>query len=1523
VARDGTRHVAGAGRRGATAPRSRAQVTTALDAPSVGTFRSGRLALTGLTERARRRVGYALLAALSYVPLLLTAPGRVGADTKQYLYLDPGRLLERAPSMWDPSIGFGSVTHQNIGYLFPMGPFYWFFDAIGIPDWVAQRLWLGTIILFAGLGVLYLLRTLGVRGPGVVAAALVYMLSPYLLDFSARISVILLPFAGLPWMIGLIARALRSGRWREPAAFAIVVQIVGGVNATALVFAGLGAALWIPYAVWVAREIDWRRALTTTVRIGVLTLGASLWWIAGLSIQSGYGLNVLRYTETLEVVSRTSTVPELLRGLGYWFFYGRDRLGPWIESSTEYTQHIWLIVVGFAIPTLALLGATCTRWKHKIFFVGLVFVGMVLAVGAYPYDDASPYGRAFRSFARDSTAGFALRSTGRAVPLIALGLAVLLGVGVNALAARLAERGHREWGLAIAALVGVLAIVNMPALWNGNFYGKNLQRPEDVPGYWQQAIAALDRRPHDTRILELPGSDFSSYRWGETVDPITPGLTDRPYVARELIPYGTPPSADLLNAFDVQLQDGSLEAAAIAPVARLMSVGDVVLRSDLQVDRYNIARPRPTWLLFTPPPPGLGEPRTYGTSLGKALRFPQIDELALALPTNAPTPPPVSVFPVKDTTRIVRASPVDQPLLVSGDGAGLVDVANVGLLADQAAILYSASYADHAAALRGQLGHDAVLVVTDSNRKRAERWTTVHDIFGHTERADEHQLGQDEGDNRLPVFPDAGTDAYTVVQQRGAKVDASREGNRITYEPENRGARAFDGDLDTAWIVGESESVIGEHVRLTLPKPITTDRVNLVQPLVGPRDRFITKVTLTFDGRDELTVPLGDSSRTDAGQTIRFPKRAFRRLDIRVDDTNSGARTDLFKSGVGFAEIRVRDSRPGATDVHVDEIVRMPTDLTEVAGPGARAHRLVYVMTRSRNRLVPPRYSEDELALVRKLEVPDARTFSLRGTARISSAVADQDIDRLLGFPSVEEGGMTARSSARLPGDLRARASSAVDGDSRTAWTSAFQDTTSKVGPAGSWVEIALPGPVTFDHLGLQVVADGRYSVPTRVRIEAGGQSRDVDVPAVTDRKAENAAVPAPVSFPALTGSTIRVTVEAIRPVRTTEYYSNEPVVMPVAVAELGIPGVTPVQGPRELPATCRDGLLTVDGRPISVRAVGDRATAEARGALDLQPCDAAGRALRLDRGAHLVRSTPGKQSGVDVDSLVVASEAGGAPLALGVGGDVPAVERARPTPPRIRVDDRGRTHLSLHVSSHDAGRHPFWVVLGESRSVGWTASVNGHDLGQSQLIDGYANGWLVRPDGRDLDITLDWTPQQRVWIALALSGLTMMLCTALALGILRRRNREPSSGPRDAFAAPEPALDNPLVLRGERPSTAVLMGAPIGAAVVAGIVTHAWLGLLTGALVLLVLLRPRWRFVLSLGAVGAIAAAGFFTAVQQLRYEYPPVLEWPQHFDKVHLVGWVAVVFLVADTLVQWLLSRDLHSRRPQPREVDGLAPD
>ncbi|MEZ5178386.1 MAG: hypothetical protein R2746_08900 [Acidimicrobiales bacterium] len=53
------------------------------------------------------------------------------------------------------------------------------------------------------------------------------MRSPPTSSPSRRLSVILLPYAGLPWLIGLTVLSLRRRRWREPALFALVVATIG------------------------------------------------------------------------------------------------------------------------------------------------------------------------------------------------------------------------------------------------------------------------------------------------------------------------------------------------------------------------------------------------------------------------------------------------------------------------------------------------------------------------------------------------------------------------------------------------------------------------------------------------------------------------------------------------------------------------------------------------------------------------------------------------------------------------------------------------------------------------------------------------------------------------------------------------------------------------------------------------------------------------------------------------------------------------------------------------------------------------------------------------------------------------------------------------------------------------------------------------------------------------------------------------------------------------------------------------
>ena len=91
----------------------------------------------------------------------------------------------------------------------------------------------------------------------------------------------------------------------------------------------------------------------------------SLWWIAGLWAEGKYGLPVTRYTETYKTVAEVSSAPEVLRGLGYWFFYGDDKLGPWTAPSATYTTNLAAVSLSYLIPMLAIVAAALVRWRYR------------------------------------------------------------------------------------------------------------------------------------------------------------------------------------------------------------------------------------------------------------------------------------------------------------------------------------------------------------------------------------------------------------------------------------------------------------------------------------------------------------------------------------------------------------------------------------------------------------------------------------------------------------------------------------------------------------------------------------------------------------------------------------------------------------------------------------------------------------------------------------------------------------------------------------------------------------------------------------------------------------------------------------------------------------------------------------------------------------------------------------------------------------------------------------------------------
>ena len=267
-------------------------------------------------------------------------------------------------------------------------------------------------------------------------------------------------------------------------------------------------------------------------------------------------------------------------------------------------------------------------------------------------------------------------------------------------------------------------------------------------------------------------------------------------------------------------------------------------------------------------------------------------------------------------------------------------------------------------------------------------------------------MKNDSNDNRLPLFPEADESFQTVAQLSApgavaeiAAVRATDYGNNFSYGPSDRPVRGIDGDVTTAWRVGAFTDPVGERWQATLAAPTTTDRIRLVQPVNGPRNRWMTKATLTFDGGSPVTVDLTDASRTAAGQVVTFDRRTFSQLDITVDETNVGRqRTYDTYSAVGLAEVEI----PGNDGLPLvaDEVLRLPTDLLTVTGDSSIDHPLILQISRDRANPAEPFKLDTESMMARTFTLPTARGFTLTGTARISAYAADDRVDASLGRPA-------------------------------------------------------------------------------------------------------------------------------------------------------------------------------------------------------------------------------------------------------------------------------------------------------------------------------------------------------------------------------------------------------------------------------------------------------------------------------------------------------------------------------------------
>ncbi len=1403
---------------------------------------------------ARRQlaVSVGVLVLLAYLPALTAAPGRMPSDSKLFVYLNPARFLADTTTTFDPRLYAGWVPHQHIAYLWPMGPWFWFFDTIGVPDWIAHRLWVGTLLVAAGLGVRWVSRLFGLGPTAALVAAIVYQLSPYILPYVSRTSILLLPYAGLGWIVGLTVLAAQRGRWRFAAGVALVVLTVGAVNATALAMIIPAPALWLLHAVW-QRSITWRRALATAAKVAVLSLAVSLWWIAMLMIQGKRGADVLAYSESLESVSFTSTSTEILRGLGYWLFYIRDAFGATTTASLDYLASVKVMVFGVGLLAVVLSGLVFTTWQHRRYVALLIGSGLVLAVGVHPIDDPSPL---MSILLGDGEGGLALalRSSTRAVPVLVFGLALsaaslVAACGSIRLPLRRARRADRRssWtlGTVSAIVIALLAIGYLPSLRNGGFVDPQLERDQDPPQAWLDAAARLDALPTGYRVLQLPGGEFGAFRWGYTVDQPLPSLTQRPLLTRDLLPLGSAAAMDLVFALDDRFQDGVVDVDAIAPIARLLGVDTIWVADDVAFDRFRLARPEIVDDLLTgagAADAGLLPAERFGEPAPNIGPIPVVDEQSVSDPRVGAPLPTVSLVGVDAPVATIRAK--DDVVVLSGSGDGLVDAAAAGVIDGSELILYSASLGGDA--LGDAVSNATRVVVTDSNRDRAHHWRSSQDVTGYTEAGDDvGVLRNESGDQRLPVFTTDDPATQTVSIQDGpVTATASAYGEPFAYLPEHRPVMAIDGDPTTSWTVGDRGPALDEYIQLDVSEPI--DHLTLRQPDTVDGQRRITEVEMTIDDHAPTVVTLDDSSLVGDGQRIDIePTTGASRITLRITGTGTG--TDVAPigraiGGVGFATIDV-GLEP------TSEVIRVPVDATTALTATDATTPLSAVFTRLRTDPTDRWRSDPEPALRRQFDVPRDAAFDTAVVLRVDQRMDDAALAGLLDEP--------VEATAHLTGVPTARGAAAVDGDIATSWITPFG------APVGQALHLGLDG--TAGAIAI-TQPTGTFSPITRVRISDPAGSFDVDVDA--GRAGSEVVLPRTID---LSDATIEIL--AVDERTTVDRRFGEAIVLPAAISEITFdgasPGVTPGGDHVE---ECRDDLLQVDGNPVGLSFTASTEAILRGEPIDASLCAADGSSvLPLDTGTHLVASTPGSTSGFHVDQVVLAEPDAGAP--------------ADATPaPTVTVTSTSRTGRTVEVSPCPQG---CWVVLGEGYNPAWTASDDSGSLGAPTLVDGNANGWFIAPTDQPTTVTFHWTAQRTLNIALGASLVGVLACLALVIADRRRDGDALVPAPRPRPFPPSRWGDDVVA---------------VPTVIITTLASALLIGWVWGAVALVVSLAAfalrRQRLLAALGLSIVVVAQCIVVLVVERERPFPSA-GFPVRFEWLHPWTLLGVVLLTCSALV------------------------
>lgn len=1245
-----------------------------------------------------------LFGALASTATVTSAFGELIRDNRFEQFSNPARRIAKTFTLWDGSRGLGRVREDFWpGTTAPLA----ILRGLGLSPVLAQKLWLALVLVVLGIGTVAVLRLFRPSiGLAHVVAGLAAMFGAYSATFLVP-SNLAFQAALAPWFIVALWRGVTGTRpWRWAAVFALLVFVAGNADIPGLMYAMLPLVPVTAYLLVVERSVRVRDLAAWLARAGLLCLLISAAALAK-TVAAATSLDQrLAETESPRISSTTSSWSESFRGLGNWLSYFQQSNVAEKPQGEPYLVNPVVVLATFVPAIVGLAVIWRSQWRPRILFIWMAVCALVVMVEAYPLTSPSPVGSLILDLVTNVTNLRAFRNTYKAGVGLTVGVAVLFGVGAAAAAqwvgpARVAARR--------AVLVAVLLILLAGAVpfWTGGLFDGNRAMTQ-VPDYWNQAFSYLDAQPADERVLVLPSSSRTHYRWGWVGDDIFDAMLTKDHAVATGIPLSTPLPANLIEAVSAYTSDPTYQVGTLAPILRRLGINEVVLRNDL--DWQEMGRPRPALYAGLRADPGFRLVAAFGNP-GENTTSAK-DKTADA--TFERTIPPVEIYQLSDALPGLRAAAPEPSMLVSGDGAAWPTLAATGSLAGTAPIQYSGSLG--ASAITAALVGGSPLLVTDTNRRR------LRVLVGHD--PDYSYLLSEAQDLDRPtqsLFPDPATQSRAWFPD-ATSISLSGNPRGITGSaPWNQPTKAFDGDPATQWVMRHDQVPEGRTFRIQLRSPHTVDRIKVDLATGLTPDSSVRLLKLKFsDGPDVLMNLSAPTSELD------FGARETSFIDIQILGVSPAA------PEVGFADITF----PG---LDLREFVEAPTDVSDQAQRDESLRAAVTGAPMSflfaRDDTAPlgqttfSRAQADlaqvaEVAMLRRFTSVGRRTFSMRGALHLNDRVTDAYLATVMG--------PLARgvASARV-GGLSDWGGLAADGDPATAWT----------GPAtaGTSITVQVPSrPVT--SVIVETIADAATARVKTVQVEVGDQVVTADLNTEGCTNPSTTCTPSvTVTLPKRTTSgQVKVSVTALDPGGNPERGTYK-------ISEIQVNGTpnTRLDLTSPLPDECQSVGLTIDGADAPVRLTGTVGDLLAFDRLAWTACSP----ITLGAGPHqlVTADTP------SVDRVQMAT--------------VDAAPRAADPAATSEVTVVSRSPTSVHLRVSGPGPATLW--MGESFDERWVASVDGGPSQEAVAID-TQNGWEVARAGTR-DVVLRFRPARLFENSLLVTGATVALCLWLALRPSRR----------------------------------------------------------------------------------------------------------------------------------------------------------